>query len=101
VLTALCLPVSWFLLTKGLSPAVEKYGMFYSGVQFLLGPARKEMLPDSVLQLRWMALYLDLLLLGAAGIRLARGVFWRVQAMLTRRGLVKARATHPRVPACS
>lgn len=83
LLTVLCLPVSWFLLTKGLSPAVEKYGMFYSGVQFLLGPDRKEALPEFVLQLRWMALYLGLQLVGAAGIRLARSVFWRGQATLT------------------
>lgn len=82
VLTVLCLPVSWFLLAKGLSPAVEKYGMFYSGVQFLLGPDRKEALPESILQLRWTGLYLGLQLVGAAGIRLARGVFLHGQETL-------------------
>lgn len=83
VLTLLCLPVSWFLLAEGLSPAVEKYGMFYSGVQFLLGPDRKEALPESILQLRWVGLYLSLQLVGAAGIRLAREVFRCGKEMLT------------------
>ncbi len=75
--TALCLPASWYLLVHGLSPAVEKYGLIYSGVQFLLGADRSATLPEHVLQLRWAALYLGLQAVGAAGVQLARHAFRR------------------------
>ena len=83
LLTMLCVPISWFLLTKGVSPAVEKYGLYYSGVQFLLGPDRKEALPDAVLQMRWTGLYLGLQLVGAASIQLARAAWRHGQSMRT------------------
>src|SRR3546814_1943944 len=46
------LPVGWLLLDNGLAPEVHKYGHVFSGVDFLLGPDREELLPRSVLMLR-------------------------------------------------
>ncbi len=73
-ITALCLPASWFLLSEGLSPAIEKYGLIYSGAQFLLGPDRTTPLPETALQFRWAIVYLTLIAVGAAGIQIARSV---------------------------
>jgi VanZ family protein len=72
LLTAVCLPVSWILLSNGLSSAIEKYGTIYSGTQFLLGPDRKIALPETALQIRWALLYLSLVAVGAIGIRIGR-----------------------------
>jgi hypothetical protein len=52
---AASLPIGWLLLKNGLSPVVTKYGKVFSGVDFLLGPDREELLPDTVLMVRWFA----------------------------------------------
>ena len=52
---AVSLPVGWLLFKNGLNPAVTKYGQVFSGVDFLLGPDRKELLPETTLMLRWFA----------------------------------------------
>ena len=49
------LPLGWLLLNHGLSPVVTKYGRVFSGVDFLLGPDREELLSDSILMVRWFA----------------------------------------------
>lgn len=56
-LLAASLPLGWLLLKHGLSPTVGKYGNTFSGVDFLLGPDRKDLLPESTLMLRWFALH--------------------------------------------
>ncbi|WP_340118812.1 VanZ family protein [Pelagibius sp. 7325] len=53
---AVSLPLGWLLFKNGLSPVVTKYGNVFSGVDFLLGPDREELLPDSVLMGRWFVL---------------------------------------------
>jgi len=68
--TAAALAVSWWLLTHGLEPQVQKYGNVFSGAQFLLGPDRTQLLPPSELLLRWAIVYLGGLLVVAAGFRL-------------------------------
>ncbi|MDO9598632.1 MAG: VanZ family protein [Azoarcus sp.] len=73
LVTLPCLPLSWVLLTHGLSPAVEKYGLLFSGTQFLLGPDRGTPLAESTLQLRWAAVYVALQVSGSLGIMIARG----------------------------
>ncbi|MDR1423774.1 MAG: VanZ family protein [Azoarcus sp.] len=70
--TLAALPVSWWLLTLGLDQSVEKYGHVFSGQQFLLGPDRSAALATSVLQARWAALYLTLVLSGALGVAAGR-----------------------------
>lgn len=70
--SVLCLPASWWLLTQGLSPAVQKYGLFFSGVQFLLGPDRSTNLTETALMARWLALYLSLLMFATVGVRLGK-----------------------------
>jgi VanZ family protein len=63
----LAVPVGWWLLTHGLEPAVHKYGLVFSGWQFLLGPDRDQPLPDAVLFWRWAAVQSGVVLAFAAG----------------------------------
>lgn len=74
LLTALCLPASWWLLLRGLEPVIIKYGMVFSALQFLLGQDRGTALPEWQLFLRWCALYLAAIGIIALGMRLARRV---------------------------
>jgi hypothetical protein len=53
----LSLPVSWLLLKNGLVDSFQKYGYTFSGVDFLLGPSRSVLLPESELMLRWGGVY--------------------------------------------
>jgi hypothetical protein len=54
----LSLPLSWFLLKNGLIDSFQKYRSTFSGVDFLLGPSRSELLPESELMMRWALVYL-------------------------------------------
>lgn len=74
LVTVVSLPVSWLLLSQGLSAAVEKYGLVYSGPQFLLGPDRNTPLSETALQIRWALVYLGLVATGASGVRIGRAV---------------------------
>jgi len=47
------LPVSWLLLNHGLEQDVGKYGLHFSGVDFLLGPDRKNLISRPELFFRW------------------------------------------------
>lgn len=58
LVVALSLPIGWFLLKHGLNAEVHKYGQVFSGADFLLGPDRKELMPEAVLITRWCALQL-------------------------------------------
>jgi hypothetical protein len=54
----LSLPLSWVLLKNGLVDSFEKYNNTFSGVDFLLGPSRSELIPESELMMRWALVYL-------------------------------------------
>ncbi len=47
----------WFLLRFGLAQQLQKYGLVYSGVQFLFGPDRVSTLTETTLFLRWCMAY--------------------------------------------
>jgi hypothetical protein len=47
------IPVGWALLGAGLEQHIEKYGLVFSGTQFLLGPDRQHSLSGLALFLRW------------------------------------------------
>jgi hypothetical protein len=64
--------LGWGLLKLGLHPAVEKYGLVFSGVQFLLGPDRQTALPEAALFGRWVLVYFMGLGVVAAGLRLGQ-----------------------------
>jgi hypothetical protein len=70
--TLLFLPCGWWLLRHGLEPQVHKYGSVFSGVQFLLGPDRKQFLSEQALFTRWSLVQLGGVLIASAGARLAR-----------------------------
>lgn len=71
LIATLALPVfvvpGWRLLLLGLNPAVEKYGMTFPAVQFLLGPDRQTTLAVEDLALRWGVVQTAGVLILAAG----------------------------------
>ncbi len=71
--TVVSLPLSWWLINLGLEGTITKYGMTFSGVQFLLGPDRSHLLGTTELAARWTVLYLGALTVFAGGMRLALG----------------------------
>jgi VanZ family protein len=83
VVTAVSLPLGWVLLENGLAPEVHKYGHVFSGVDFLLGPDREELLPASVLMLRWFAVQLAAIATLAYGMRIVMPPARRVAEMAT------------------
>jgi hypothetical protein len=63
ILTLLAaIPVTWLLLKAGLQARIEKYGVTFSALQFLLGPDRQHTLPESVLFFRWSLVFFFLVL---------------------------------------
>ena len=66
------LPVGWWLLNLGLEQNVQKYGLVYSGTQFLLGQDRLHQLSPLLLFLRWCAVQFGAVLILATGIWLAQ-----------------------------
>ncbi len=76
IVTAGSVPVNWFLLSNGLEQNVSKYGYTFSGVDFLLGPDRSELLPESELQLRWAIVNIGLCLSLSAGLMIGYGRFF-------------------------
>jgi VanZ family protein len=46
-------PLGWWLLNAGLADDVGKYGLKFSGVDFLLGPDRENLIPTAELFWRW------------------------------------------------
>ena len=72
--TVTAVPLGWWLLNRGLEPAVEKYGSVFSGAQFLLGPDRRHLLSAEVLFVRWAAVQAVATLLIATGTWLGRAI---------------------------
>jgi len=68
-------PLGWWLLNQGLEDQVHKYGLTFSGIQFLLGPNRIDLLSEQSLLGRWIALQTMGVLVLAAGLRLAQPFF--------------------------
>jgi hypothetical protein len=75
----LSLPAGWALLQAGLEQHVQKYDSVFSGQQFLLGPDRKALLPDTVLMMRWWLVQTAMVVVTAFGARMG-------SALITFRG---------------
>ncbi len=71
---AVSLPVGWLLFKNGLNPAVTKYGQVFSGVDFLLGPDREELLPETTLMFRWFAVQCTAIAGLACGMQVVPGL---------------------------
>ncbi|MCB8747160.1 VanZ family protein [Rhodoferax sp. U2-2l] len=69
LVSLLSLPLGWWLLNLGLDPEVQKYGVSFSGVQFLLGPDRSHLMSTEILFLRWCAVQLGITLVLALGVK--------------------------------
>jgi hypothetical protein len=76
--SVVAVPAGWYLLGLGLEQHVEKYGLVFSGTQFLLGPDRQRTLSETTLFARWVVLQVGVAVTLAAGAwiadRLATGV---------------------------
>lgn len=68
------LPVGWWLLNEGLAQNVQKYGLVYSGTQFLLGPDRLNLLDPTALFWRWCMAQLSIVLVLAMGVWLGQSI---------------------------
>jgi glycopeptide antibiotics resistance protein len=66
-LTPMLAGAAWGLLYLGFEPAVRKYGLTFPAIRFLLGPDRKVPLAWDELFLRWMALYIGLVVVASLG----------------------------------
>ena len=66
------IPAGWLLLNMRLDPHVEKYGQFFSGGQFLLGPDRTRALSEIQLFARWSAVQAAGTFVLASGLWLGR-----------------------------
>ncbi|WAR45570.1 VanZ family protein [Methylomonas rapida] len=64
---ALSILPGWLLINAGLTDNVAKYGLTFSGVDFLLGPDRTHLLSRAELFLRWSLLQYSAILGLAAG----------------------------------
>ena len=69
-IVVLSLPVGWYLFTSGLSAPVEKYGLTFTGADFLLGPNRRQILPQNELMMRWTAVQIGAVAALAFGMHL-------------------------------
>lgn len=69
----------WFLFNLGLEGNIEKYGLTFSGVDFLLGPDRRIKLSETMLFLRWIILYTGSITI------LAWGMKFDISSLLTTR----------------
>jgi VanZ like family len=76
--TLAAVPVGWWLLNNGLDQYVQKYELVFSGVQFLLGPDRKQTLSQDVLFLRWSIVQLAGVIVIATGARIIQPVIDRL-----------------------
>jgi hypothetical protein len=71
--SVLAIPVGWALLRAGLDQHVEKYGLVFSGQQFLLGPDRQHALSDATLFMRWAVVQSAAVSVMFVGARIAHG----------------------------
>jgi hypothetical protein len=74
------IPLGWTLQGLGLERHVQKYGLVFSGTQFLLGPDRQHTLSDSALFTRWAFVQTGGVLVIFAGA-------WMASRLLTAGGL--------------
>lgn len=70
IIVAGSLPIGWLLFSSGLSAPVEKYGITFRGADFLLGPDRREILPESILMIRWGIIQIGAVAALAFGMRI-------------------------------
>ena len=86
------LPLGWWLLNEGLEQNVQKYGLVYSGTQFLLGQDRLNLLGPTALFLRWCTTQASIALVLAIGVWLGQNV--RPKNLLQTRPWPNASSTH-------
>jgi glycopeptide antibiotics resistance protein len=76
IIAALSLPISWLLLNNGLEQDIGKYGLRFSGVDFLLGPDRRTRISGQELFFRWSVLHMFIVVGLAFGASLY--MYWSV-----------------------
>jgi hypothetical protein len=86
-------PLAWWLLNQALADQVQKYGLTFSGIQFLLGPDRSDLLSEQALLTRWIVVQTAAVMVFALGLRLATPLFGPVASS------EKLTSTHAQSPA--
>lgn len=69
ILTLLAIPIGWYLINAGLVTNFKKYGIVYSGVDFILGPDRSTLLSRDTLFFRWSLVQVGAVLILSYGQR--------------------------------
>lgn len=82
LISIVAIGIGWWLLNEGLESNVSKYGLVFSGVQFLLGPDRSHTLTTDELFLRWGFLQIGAIFIISAGVWLGRSAVVRSQSKL-------------------
>jgi hypothetical protein len=77
LLTAVLLPVTWWLLTQSIESLIVKDGKIFSGIQFILGENRSDLLPEIALFGRWCTFYAGAVTVTASGMYCAM-LLWPV-----------------------
>lgn len=90
VLSIAALPLGWWLLNLGLESKVGKYGLVFSGAQFLLGPDRAHLLPETSLFARWCVLQIGFVIVVGLGIRRALPDPQRSELGYSSHGLIRS-----------
>lgn len=80
LLLLLMLPLSYGLMLLGLEGQVEKYGQYFSALQFLLSPDREHLASDGEVMVRYGLVYVALM----AGLVWVQGPFIRLAGGRTR-----------------
>ena len=68
-------PLGWWLLNQGLEQNLPKYGLVFSGTQFLLGPDRNHLLSSQILFMRWSVVQICGTLVLSVGVWLGNAFF--------------------------
>jgi hypothetical protein len=72
-LSIAAIPLGWWLLGLGLEQQVQKYGLVFSGTQFLLGADRQHTLSQAALFARWTVVQVGCVAVIVAGAAIAAG----------------------------
>jgi len=75
IFSLMAIPLGWLLINQGLEQYILKYDAVYSGVQFLLGPDRNNLLSHNELLIRWCLVQMAGVVILALGARLGKNIF--------------------------
>ncbi|MGK0171282.1 MAG: glycopeptide antibiotics resistance protein [Gammaproteobacteria bacterium] len=86
VLVVVSFPIGNVVLSEGLGDVIEKYGRTFSALQFLLSPARDQLLSEAGVSARYYQFH-GLLVLSIAALSLPAWLAWRTRTRMRQLGI--------------